>query len=152
MHRGKKKFAMEGEEERKSEDGRKFIRRSGGRKGGKRRRGVGGPVGASLDRGLVRKTGGKKTVRLACPSVRQIGKEFRASRRLHLEACGAMEAQDKSTRLTVCLHKTQIHHRLQKKQKKNTASFPGAYDQGFAPLGCAGLVCGSIAKTAFQRV
>lgn len=30
------------------------------------------------------------------------------SKRLDLKACGAMDAQDKSTLFTVCLHKTQI--------------------------------------------
>lgn len=48
---------------------------------------------------------------------------------LHLKACGAIDAQDKSTRFTVCLHKTQIP------SSSKTMIFPGAYEQGFAPLG-----------------
>lgn len=71
----------------------------------------------------------RENSKAACPSVRQIGKEFRVSKRLHLKACGAMDAQDKSTRFTVCLHKTQIP------SASKTMIFPGAYEQGLAPLG-----------------
>lgn len=57
-----------------------------------------------------------------------------------------MDAQDKSTCFTVCLHKTQIPS-----ASKNT-SFPWSIWVGVCSSGFTGLVCESITKTAFQRV
>lgn len=53
---------------------------------------------------------------------------------LHLKACGVMDAQDKSTCFTVCLHKTQIL------SASKTRLSPGAQEQGFAPQGFTELV------------
>lgn len=76
-------------------------------RGGEEVRGGGGLEGASLDGRSVRETRGK-TKRPPVPQRDKIGKEFRASQRLHVKACGATDAQDKSTHLTVCLRETQI--------------------------------------------
>lgn len=113
------------ERKEKKEDSRKLIRRFWGDWKMKEARRA---SAARLDRGLVRKTVGKNS-KTTFPSVTQIGKEFRVSQRLHLKACRAVDAQDKSTRFTVCLHKTQIP------SASKTMIFPGAYEQEFAPMG-----------------
>lgn len=100
---------------------------------------------ASLDRGFGEKDK-RENRKKACPSVRQIGKEFRGSKRLHLKACGATDAQDKSTRCTVCLHKTQIP------SASKSMSFPWSIWAGVCSSGPTELVCESITKTAFQRI
>lgn len=64
------------------------------------------------------------------PPGRKIGKEFTVGKHLRHKTRGAIDALDKSTRFTVCLHKTQIPS-----ASKTIIIFPGAYEQGFALWG-----------------
>lgn len=93
-----------------------------------------------------RRDGYTKVEKKNVPQWAKACKEFTVGKHLHRKACGAIDTLDKSTRFTVCLHKTENTISI-----KNS-DLPRSLWAGLCSSGFTELVYESIRKASFQRV